>query len=97
MVSCLLLDASTEFCGQTMNEIQYLFSRGYTKTACDNQSALTFICARNIRKEDVWQTVLNLEMRNITVGYGFGSNEEAAKRAAKERLEIIWQETASSK
>lgn len=46
----------------------------------------------NISKINMWQAILNIEMMDISVGYGFNKQKELAKKSAFKRLNLIKKE-----
>lgn len=46
----------------------------------------------NISKINIWQAILNIEMMDIRVGYGFGNKKKDAEKTAFDRLKTIKKE-----
>lgn len=91
MISCIIVDQPKELestVGKLLKSIFHGddFELNITK---DNRKV---IYIHNIEKAKVWQTVFNLEVKHISVGYGFGEVKEQAKENAKHRLKIIAEE-----
>ena len=53
----------------------------------DNEKALIYF--HHVEKIRLWQIVMNLEAKQIPVGFGFGEEKEMAKKAAMERLKLV--------
>lgn len=56
-----------------------------------NESAdgMTIIFIYKIEKIKVWQSVMDLEVKQVPVGFGFGDRKEYAKEEALNRLSVI--------
>jgi len=91
MVCCLILrDSHIE---STHVHIAELFlSHVEVKKEHDNETKTTILYMSHIEKQTVWQAVLNLEMENIMVGYGFGHSKDEARKNAQQRLHMIVRE-----
>jgi|SRR5690625_1474682 len=55
----------------------------------ESEDGMTIIFVYKIEKIKVWQAVMELEVKQIPVGFGFGDQKESAKKEAMERLNMI--------
>ena len=88
MVSCLILHNHTITSLTKCKVLRaILHEEVIEKSVRENDTVIVYI--KGIDKVKVWQTVMDLEMSDISVGYGFGDNKKDAKANAEARLKLI--------
>src|SRR5690625_5939988 len=88
MFSCLVLYHSTISSLTKCRILRYTFHKeDFEIEVIGNRTVIIYI--RNIHEMKVWQAVMNIEMMDILVGYGFGNQKDQTRISAFNRLRLI--------
>lgn len=90
MISCIIIDSMKTIKLNYKKTFKEIFYGDYFEiNEYPNRKTIIFI--RGIEKKKVWQAVLNLEVDQIIVGFGFGEEKEVARKEALDRLKMIFE------
>lgn len=89
MIGCIVLE-HTNLSKAHKNEVvfQEIFQSDRFEMN-KSKEGMTIIYINKVEKIKVWQAVMELEVKQIPVGFGFGDQKESAKKEAMERLNMI--------
>ena len=88
MISCIVIDDAESM----KKDYEKLFNKLFNDNRFEikkYENGMTLFFIHKVEKIKVWQVVLNLEIDQVSVGFGFGTRKEVAKEEALNRLTII--------
>lgn len=88
MISCIIVDSSKTINFSYKKVFEEIF-HGDCFEVNEHINGMTLIYIHSVEKIKVWQAVLNLEVNQSIVGFGFGAEKEEARGEALDRLEVI--------
>jgi hypothetical protein len=87
MISCIVVDDQQFMKSFNKSNIEVMFY-GENFEMDEHRSGMILIFIHEVERLKIWQAVLDLEVDQIPVGFGFGMEKEEAREKALYRLKM---------